>query len=84
MVKLIIKKGDPYKLYSIYKDSYKSFIRSNNQCINLTAENIIEQILIRKKEQDNNRAYESFYQDKNLTNLNQHCGKIQYFIKILS
>jgi len=47
IVKLIVKKGDPYALYSIQKDSFKSFIRSNNQCINLTAENIMKEIIDR-------------------------------------
>jgi len=52
IIKLIVKKGDSLKLYSLEKDCFKSYIRSNNQCINLTAENITNEILLRNEKKD--------------------------------
>ena len=67
IVKMIVKKGDPFKLYSIQKDSFKSFIRSNNQCINLTAENIMNEIIERNEKK--NIKLKSIKNDSDLHNL---------------
>ena len=62
--KIIIKKGDPYKLYSISSKEFISSIRIQGQSVNLTAEEIHKEIIERKKKKielkDNNKLEEEF------------------------
>lgn len=49
VIKIIIMQGEPYYLYSITTKGFKSAIRLQGQCANLTAEEITNEIIRRGK-----------------------------------
>ena len=62
--KILIKKGDPSKLYSISKEELICPIRLQGQCANLTAEEIHKKIIERNKYKNNqkNKIIEDYYE----------------------
>ena len=55
IMKIIIKKGDPSKLYSISSKGLQCSIRLQGQCANLTAEEIHKEILLRNNQVNNKK-----------------------------
>lgn len=84
IVKIIVKKGDSCKLYSVSSKFYKSYMRLHGQCVELSSIEIEKEIIERnnkKEEISNSNNFDNFIDPEpevNLSlNLNQHIEESQ-------